>query len=108
MADYEITKGDWGFEVVDVLEDRDGTPVSLADASQVKFQMRMVFGTTLKVDAVARKDSNQGTNPGKVYYKWAQGDTDTAGLYQAEWRVTFTDNSVRTFPDGGFSVEVLP
>ncbi len=42
------------------------------------------------------------TDPPKVSYQWQIGDTDARGRYEAEFRVTYEDGSVETFPARGF------
>lgn len=37
-----------------------------------------------------------------VQYDWQIGDTDTAGVFQAEFEVTYWDLSVETFPNDGY------
>jgi hypothetical protein len=38
-------------------------------------------------------------NKGMVQYVWAAGQTDVPGQYGLEWKVTFGDGTVRTFPN---------
>lgn len=62
----------------------DGTPVDLTLAT-VKFQMRAVGSTTLKVDAAATIVTPLA---GAVQYSWAAADVDTASTFLIWWRVT--------------------
>lgn len=39
---------------------------------------------------------------GAVSYEWQAGDTSAVGLYNIEWRVTWGDGFVMTFPSEGF------
>ena len=70
-------------------------------AASVKFQMRKFRAAANLIDADA--DVIQEL-PGIVQYDWASGDTDTAGLYQAEFRITYSDNTVETFPNSNFLI----
>lgn len=54
--------------------------------STVKFKMRAVGSSTLKVDAVAVVVSP--ATGGNVRYDWLAADVDTAGSYLAWWEVT--------------------
>jgi len=40
--------------------------------------------------------------PAVVQYDWQPGDTDRAGLYRAEFEVTYSDGAVETFPNAGY------
>lgn len=82
----------------------DAQPVDLTGAT-VAFKMRLPGSPTLKVDAPATiVDAIQG----EVSYAWAVGDTDTTGLYQAEFEVTFAGGATFSFPTQGFlQVQVL-
>ena len=35
-------------------------------------------------------------------YDWQSGDTDTAGMYFAEFEVTLSNSAVETYPNGGY------
>ena len=44
--------------------------------------------------------------PALVAYPWRQGDTDKAGRFEAEFRVSYLDGTFETFPNLGF-IEVF-
>lgn len=77
-----------------------GTVAVDLEGATVKFHMRDSSGTVV-VDAAATVlqvgDGSDGSK-GKVKYEWAAGDTDTAGVYDLEWEVSFSDGTIRTFP----------
>lgn len=81
-----------------VLEDGSGNPINL-DGASVRFLMRAIGGTTAKVNASATVVSAVS---GVVRYSWSAADTDTVGNYQAEFEVTYSDNSIETFPNDGY------
>jgi hypothetical protein len=39
---------------------------------------------------------------GIARYDWAAGDTNTPGIYSAEFAITFSDGRQLTFPNDGF------
>lgn len=74
----------------------------------VKFIMRDASSpsATPKVNAAATIVS---ATEGIVRYSWASGDTNTAGLYLAEWEVTFAGDVKGTYPrTGHLYVNVIP
>ena len=78
-----------------------GTPLTFAGAT-VAFFMADDASLAMKVDGEVCTVS--GTT---VTYDWAAGDTDTVGRYRCEFKVTFADTTIRTFPNHGyFYVEV--
>lgn len=66
--------------------------------STVQFQMRSRSGV-LTVDQPATVVSGL---PAVVQYVWQETDTAVAGLFEAEFRVTYFDGGVETFPNTGF------
>ena len=65
----------------------------------VRFQMRARNGATV-IDAAAVVVTATGTPT--VEYSWQAGDTATAGLFEAEFRVTYAGGKIETFPNSGF------
>lgn len=76
--------------------------VSLAGAA-VRFQMRPRGGATV-IDRSAAIESV--FQPAVVEHAWQPGDTDTPGRFEAEFRVTYIDGTIETFPNLGF-IEVF-
>lgn len=72
--------------------------VDLAGAL-VQFQMRPRGGETL-IDAPATVVATAASPT--VEYGWTATDTAEAGVFDAEFRVTFADGAVETFPNFGF------
>ena len=66
--------------------------------SLVQFQMRSRTGTLI-VDEPATIVSDL---PPIVQYVWTAPDTDNAGIFEAEFRVTYADGGIETFPNSGF------
>ena len=66
----------------------DGTPIDFSDATTPEFHMRLASAADLstpKIDAAATIVDGPG---GIIRYQWAGTDTDTAGIYTAEFEVT--------------------
>jgi hypothetical protein len=80
----------------------DCSVVNLTNAT-VRFHMRRFGQTATVVDAAATVVSVGGV----VEYQWAVGNTANIDSYEAEFEVTYADNTVEKFPSSGFiSVEV--
>lgn len=67
--------------------------------ADVQFQMRKRGGGPTVIDAPAIVTSEE---PPVVAYEWQPADTATTGWYEAEFRVTYFDGSVETFPNAAF------
>lgn len=75
----------------------DGSAVDLTGAT-VKFHM----GSTIDAAATITDAAT-----GNVRYDWASGDTATAGTYNAEFEVTFSDGKIETFPNDEYLLIVI-
>lgn len=76
-----------------------GNPVDLTTAVSVKFIMvaeGTAPGGSPKINAAAAFDADRTS--GRVSYSWAGTDTDTAGIYRAEWEVMWPGSKKQTFP----------
>jgi hypothetical protein len=99
MLKFTIKRGDTSPALrFALLPDR----VSLAGAV-VRFQMRARGGATV-IDQPAEILSL--FEPAIVAHIWAPGETETPGRFEAEFRVTYLDGTVETFPNLGF-IEVF-
>lgn len=98
-GDFNIKQNDLLPKIRCTLKDGDGVVVDLTTASSVKFMMRKRYGTTAKIDAAASIIAP--ATSGIVEYAWSGTDTDTTGLYQAEWEVLFPGGR-ETFPNASY------
>ena len=101
---FSIKEGDRLPAYTATLTDEDGDVIDLTGAT-VKFLMTLMGGTTPKVNASATVVS---ATAGTVSYSWGASDTDTAGLYIAEFEIT-AGGLKRTVPNGDyFYINILP
>jgi len=102
VYDFVIKKSGLLPVITATLKDANGDPVDLTGIP-VKFIMRRVNAATPKVNAAAVVDGDQVSNKGGVSYPWVGTDTDTGGVYEAEWEGTFVGKKM-TFPNDGYNV----
>ncbi len=96
MADWYMRQGDTKPDIEVTLKDGDGVVVNVAGAS-IEFHMKNAAGTV--VIATGSVTLTDGAN-GVVTYPWQDGDTATAGLFEAEFEVSYAgDAGVETFPN---------
>lgn len=95
---FYIKQNDTSPAIQATLKDVDGNVVDLSGAT-VRFHMRKQGSTTAKVDAAATIVDDVG---GIVRYNWTSANTDTVGTYQAEFEVTYSDDTVETFPNATY------
>lgn len=96
MSTFQLKPGDRKYAIKYQLSDYASGSGLLTGAS-VKFQMMNAAGTTVIDAAGVILDAD-----GIVAYEWQDGDTDTEGLYRAEFKVTFSDGLVQHYPSSGF------
>lgn len=101
-ADFYIKQGDTSPSIQAQLLDDTGQPVDLTGAS-VSFIMKSVGGDTTVVDGGATIDS---ASDGEVSYAWGGTDTETAGYYNAVFRVDYNSSGTddETFPNTQYIV----
>lgn len=100
MADLFIIKqNDRRESIKRTLKDSAVVAINLTGAT-VKFIMKATPTGTAKVNAAAVVVGP--AVDGVVQYNWAAGDTDTAGLFLAEFEVTFADATKHSFPNDGY------
>ena len=92
---FSIKQNDTAPSLRATLKNGSGTVIDLTNAT-VRFHMKAVGETSVKVDAVANIVDAEG---GIVQYNWGASDTDTAGSYYAEFEVTYGDATVETLPN---------
>ena len=99
MADITIKQGDTAPSLQDALTYSDDSAVDLTGAS-LSFVMRALSASmplTLTGTAAITAPAL-----GEVAYTFSAADTAVAGQYMANWRVTFPDGAVMTFPTVGY------
>ncbi len=112
MADFTIKRNDTRPRLVTTLITDFGTaaegPVDLTSASAVKFLMRSESapaGSAPKVNAAA---TISDAAAGIVTYTWVDGDTDTEGIFEGEFQITWSDDGVETIPNDSYiSIQVV-
>lgn len=106
MRDFVIRTGDTASPLVVVPRDDAGNPVEMGGADVV-FAMAPAAGGELVVEQPAEVVNGAGDEPDRLRYDWQSGETDDAGLYLAEFRVTYADDEVQTFPNEGAIVVAI-
>lgn len=99
---FDIKRGDTGPALSRILRDGQGIAVNLVGAS-VTFSMGL-RGAAAIVD---KAEATIGPANGQVVYAWQTGDTDRAGSYFGEFRVTYADGTIETFPNDSSMVILI-
>ena len=106
MATFHIKEGDISQSIAYVLSP---DTIDLTGAS-VRFNMAD-RRCNVKINRASATITDNGTGAAggtpTVQYDWQTADTDTSGVYIAEWEVTCAERTVESFPhDGYISVEI--
>ena len=96
MADFSIGKGD-RLPAIEAELLQGEKAVNLTGAT-VEIRYRPQAGGAVTTKTASITDAAKGC----VSYGWVSGDTDTAGVYVARWRVTYADGKKSSFPNVGF------
>jgi len=101
--DITIKRGDTRNAIKAILKDSSGNPVNLENC-HVKFRMPPLNRPAV----ISRAAHIENAAAGEVWVVWAPGETDTAGVYRAEFEVVYQDGRRETFPNGGYiSIRIL-
>lgn len=101
VTDFYLKRGDIFPKIRATLKDPTGAAIPLAGTT-VTFRMRLRGSAVVKVDAEA---AIIDADNGRVEYAWAGTDTDTSGLFNAEWSISFSGDA-ETVPNNGY-VQIL-
>lgn len=98
MPTFHIKEGDLAPPLEVVLRDGEGEPVDLSGIGSVAFHLAPRYGAPAEpfIDEPAVVDGDGSA--GLVRYDWQEGDTDTPGVYSAEFEVT-SAGIPTTFPN---------
>lgn len=97
MVDFVTKTHDTTPAIGSILYDEDDEVIDLTGAT-VEFVMKLANGTVVIDNEATIAEATEG----KVFYNWIAEDTEEAGIYLAEWKVTFPDGSKETFPRDGY------
>lgn len=107
VPDFTMKQNDTGppFEIVVMTGLRE--VVDLTGVTAPEFHMRRRRTKELVVDATAEISNAIG---GLLAYNWAAGDTDTPGLYEAEFQITLPngEGTISIPNDGHYLIEIVP
>jgi hypothetical protein len=95
--DVTIKRGDTRNCIKAILKNASGDPVNLAGCS-VKFHMAPLRQPAIISRAVHIQDAAAG----EVWVVWVPGETDSTGIYRAEFEVVYQDGRKETFPNKGY------
>lgn len=98
MSDFQIKRGDRLPVLEATLLDSDGKPLNLATASTVQLRLRERSASTTALTGTC---VITGAGRGEVEYRWGASDTASAGTFDAELVVTWSDGRVQTVPSRG-------
>ena len=95
---FYIKQGDTKPDFEKVLRDDQGRYIDLSEVDTIAFKMNEFYKGTGKIDSAATFTKADH----EAVYEFQSGDTDTKGLYKAEFQLTYDDSSVRTIPQNTY------
>ena len=103
--DLTIKRGDTRNCIKAILKDASGNPVNLTDCS-INFHMApLSFFQPTKISRAAHVENAVN---GEVWVVWVPSETDTAGVYRAEFEVIYSDGKRETFPNNSYiSIQII-
>lgn len=102
---YLMKRGSTTPPLATTLGDANG-PVRI-DTAVVLFRLKRVNGLLVVSSAATIVDDGTVAKRGKAIYVWQVGDTDVSGVYRGEWKATFADGTVETFPSDDWNDIVI-
>ena len=109
--EFTIKQNDKKPALVATLKDEDGNVVDLSHVVAIDFKMRLRGASENKVDSHEFTYARIQGDPkdGKIQYLWQDGDTDTPGMYEAEFELIYrNDEGIQHVPtDEPFIVHVV-
>lgn len=105
MADLIVKQGDLEPGIFSTITNSaTGLPVDLTTAESAQIRFAALDHTEIWVREAA---INADPTTGKVSYSWQTGDTDIAGLFYAEFAVTWPSDRPQTYPSCGYLIIVI-
>ena len=105
---FTIKQNDIRPVLVAVIKDEEGNKVDLHDVLGIDFKMKLRGAPTNKVDSSRETRANiVDPTEGKIQYVWQDGDTDTPGMYEAEFELIYRDGIQHVPTDEPFIVHVV-
>lgn len=98
-ASFYIKQNDTAPSIEAILTDSNGRARSMANASQVRFNMSTENGTNVISGGIG---SIVNATKGIVAYEWQDGDTSNVGLHNAEFEITYVNGQRETFPNNSY------
>lgn len=89
---FTIKQGDTRYALKAVLKDNEGVPIDLTGC-----QVKVVIGKMMERTPYIHDALN-----GEVWVVFQPEDTATPGFYYAEFKITYQDGKVETFPNNGY------
>jgi len=99
---FNLKQNDTEPSIQGLLLTEDGEPVDVSLAT-VRFHMRDATGTVVIDEAATIINGAAGI----VEYAWTASDTQTAGIFEAEFEVTYEDGGIETFPNVGYEEIII-